>query len=135
MDTFTVVAGFLRFVGEVLADLAAKTLAEIDIDLLSLKRTTLAEKLDDFTGDLSTTVKQEKGRVEQDMISRGLGNTTIRLGKLASIDEQAATDTERATREYNRAIKEIALLERKVREQNDTGFKKIVRYFRRLFEA
>jgi hypothetical protein len=37
--------GFFKFVGEVIADLKRQELATIDVDLLNLKKTQLAENL------------------------------------------------------------------------------------------
>jgi phage-related minor tail protein len=119
MDTSTVIAltgSFLKFVGETLADLKARQIAQIDVDLLRLKRSKLSEALEDFKSKLPTAVTQEKARVEQDMISRGLANTTIRTSTLQAVERDANDRVETATREYNRAIEEIALLERRVTE-------------------
>jgi hypothetical protein len=132
MDTSALIAGFLQGVGKLVGDLRAQAIGKIDLELLNLKRIALAEKLEDFKRDLAIKVRHEKGRVEQDMISRGIGGS-VRSVKLASIDQQAGTDTERTVREFGRALEEIALLERKVREQNDTYLKRFVRYLRGLF--
>jgi len=113
METSTVIAltgGFFKFVGEVVADLKRQELATIDADLLNLKRTQLAEKLEDFKSDLDAAVKREKGRAEQDLISRGLANSSIRQSALWAIERDASNELARASREYNRAIEEIALL-------------------------
>jgi len=128
METSTVIAltgGFFKFVGEVVADLKRQELATIDADLLNLKRTQLAEKLEDFKSDLDAAVKREKGRAEQDLISRGLANSSIRQSALWAIERDASNELARASREYNRAIEEIALLERKVKEQARPWWKKL----------
>jgi hypothetical protein len=130
MDTTTVIAitgSFLRSVGEIIADVKRQDLASINLDLLRLKRTQLAEKLDDFKSQLVAAVKQQKGRVEQDLISRGLGNTTVRGSMLRAVERDASTEVDRATREYNRAIEEIALLERKVTEQSRRWWRTLLR--------
>src|SRR5437016_6120365 len=78
MDTSTVVSltgSFLKLVGEVLADVKRQDLATLDADVLKLKRQVLSEKLEEFKSRLDTALKQEKGKAEQDLISRGLGNT------------------------------------------------------------
>ncbi len=108
--------GFLKSVGEILADLKRQDISNIDLELLRLKRTQLAEKLDDFKSQLEAAVKHEKARSDQDLISRGLGNTTVGPSFHRAIEKDASTELYRATREYNRAIEEIALLERKVTE-------------------
>ncbi len=117
MDPSTIISltgGFLRFVGETVADLRRLDVSSIDVDLLNLKRSHLAEKLKDFNRELEVAVKREKGRAEQDLISRGLSNSTIRSSTLRGIESDASKELDNATREYNRAIEEIALLERKV---------------------
>jgi hypothetical protein len=121
MDTSTLIAvtgSFLKFVGETLADVKRRDLGSVDAELLKLKRTELAEKLEEFKSSLEAAVRQEKARAEQDLISRGLSNTTVRESTLRAIENDASDELEKATREYNRAIEEIALLERKVEMQN-----------------
>jgi hypothetical protein len=121
METSTLISltgSFLKLVGEVLADVKRQDLATLDADMLRLKRDLLSEKLQDFKSTLDAAVTQEKGKAEQDLISRRLSNTTVRQSTLRAIDHDAATELERATREYNRAIEEIALMERKLDVQN-----------------
>lgn len=130
MDTTTLISltgTFLQTVGEVVADLKRQELARLDVELLHLKRTQLAEKLDDFKRELDTAVKQEKARAEQDLVSRGLANSTVRQSMLRAIEQDASTELEKATREYNRAIEEIAILEQKVNAQARPWWKKILR--------
>ena len=130
MDTTTVIAltgTFLKTVGEVVADLKRQELGRLDADLLNLKRTGLDEKLEAFKSQLDAAAKKEKGRARQDLISRGLGNSTLLDGALRAIEQDASTELERATREYNRAIEEIALLERKVKEQARPWWKRLFR--------
>src|SRR5262249_15770418 len=90
----------------------------IDADLLKLQRDLLSEKLEEFKSSLAATVTQEKGKAEQDLISRRLSNTTVRHSTLQAIERDAATELEKASREYNRAIEEIALIERRLEIQN-----------------
>lgn len=134
MDTSTVISvsgGFLKFVGEALADVKRQDLANVDADLLKLKRQVLAEKLEEFKSSLDTAAKLEKARSVQELISRGLANTTVRQSSLRAIEHDAATELERATREYNRAIEEIALIERKLEVQNrPRWWKKILCWLR-----
>ncbi len=121
MDTPTVISltgSFLKVVGEVLADVKRQDLATIDSDQLRLKRHLLCEELEEFKVSLDAAVKKEKGKAEQDLISRGLGNLTVRESTLRAIDHDAATEFEKASREYNRAIEEIALTERRLEVQN-----------------
>jgi hypothetical protein len=121
METSTVISltgGFLKLVGEVLADVKRQELATLDADLLNLKRQLLSEKLEEFKVSLDAGVKTEKGNADQDLISRGLGNTTVRESTHRAIEHDAATELERASREYNRAIEEIALMERTLAVQN-----------------
>jgi len=121
MDVSLLTGEFLKVVGEILGELKSQSLAEIDLDQLSLRRNVLSEKLDQYKADLVRKVEEEKAKAEQDMISRGLSNSSIRSSTLSGIDRDASTELERAVREYNRAIEEISLLERKVREQIRAG--------------
>jgi hypothetical protein len=131
MDTSTVVSltgSFLKLVGEVLADVKRHDLATLDADLLKLKRHVLSEKLEEFKSNLDAAVQKEKGKAEQDLISRGLGNSTVRESTLRAIEHDAATELEKASREYNRAIEEIALTERRLEVQNrPPWWKKLLR--------
>ena len=122
-----VTAPFFKVVGEIVADLKRQELASIDTELLRLKRTVLAEKLGEFESNLATAATREKAQAVQSLISRGLANTTIRESELRSIDKKAADESEKAHREYNRAIEEIALMERKLAEQAIPWWKKLLR--------
>lgn len=113
MDTSSVISltgAFLKTVGEVVADVKR---SRVDADLLRLKRKYLSEKLEDFESQLTVAVVQEKARAEQNLISRGLAGTTIRQSTILAIERDASNELDKVTREYNRAIEEIALLERK----------------------
>ena len=131
MDTSTVVSvtgSFLKLVGEVLADVKRQDLATVDADLLRLKRRLLSEKLEEFKVGLDAAVKKEKGKAEQDLVSRGLANLSVRESTLRAIEHDAATELEKASREYNRAIEEIALTERRLEVQNrPPWWKKLLR--------
>ncbi|CAN5404132.1 hypothetical protein BH11PLA2_BH11PLA2_27840 [soil metagenome] len=133
MNTSTIISlsgGFLKLVGEVLADVKRQDLASVDAELLRLKRKVLAEKLEEFKISLDTSANREKSETEQNLISKGLANSTVRQSSLRAIERDAATELERATREYNRAIEEIALIERKLEMQNRPPFwKKVLRRF------
>ena len=120
MDTSTIISltgDFLKFVGETLADVKRQDLANVDAELLKLKRRVLAENLEEFKSNLNAAANQEKAKAEQDLISRGFANSTVRQSSLRAIENDAAKEVERATRKYNRAIEEIALIERKLEVQ------------------
>jgi hypothetical protein len=120
MDTPTIISmtgGFLKSVGEVLADVKRQDLAKVDADFLKLKRDVLNEKLEEFKSRLDVAVKQEKAKAEQELNDRGFGNITVRQSRVRAIENDAATELERVTREYNRAIEEIALVERRLEVQ------------------
>ena len=133
METSTIVSltgKFLQVVGEVLADVKRQDLADADAKMLRFKRGLLSENLEHFKQDLNVAASQEKAKAEQDLLSRGLGNTTVRQSSLRAIEADAATELARATREYNRAIEEIALIERKLAVQNrPPWWKKSLRRF------
>ena len=129
MDTTTIISltgTFLKTVSEVVADLKRQELARLDVDLLNLKRTQLTDNFDDFKSELESAVKQEKAQAEQDLISRGLANSTLRQSKLRAIEKDASTKSEKATRECSRAIEEIALLEQKINERARPWWKKLL---------
>jgi hypothetical protein len=71
-------------------------------------------------------VERAKGEAKQDLISRGLANSTILDSMLRAIDQDAANELNNASREYNRAIEEIALLERQVKEQATSFWTKLL---------
>jgi hypothetical protein len=130
MDITTIISltgCFLQTVGEVLADLKRQDIARLDVDLLNLKRSQLAEKLDDFKSELDSAVNQEKSRAERDLISRGLATSTVRQSTLQAIENDASRELDTAAREYNRAVEEIALLEQKVLAQARPWWKKFLR--------
>ncbi len=133
MEISTVISAtgsFIKFAGKMIADLKRQELARIDAELLNLKKTQLTEKLDEFKRELETAVTQEKARAEQDLISRGLSNTTVRQSTLRAIEREADNQVEKATREYNRTMEKIALLEGKVNKQAQSWWKKVLRFFR-----
>jgi hypothetical protein len=118
LSTFVTITGpFIKFIGEALADLKRQKLADIDLEQLRLRRKILAEKLEDCRTNLLIEVERAKGEAKQDLISRGLANSTVLDSMLRTIDQDSTNELNNATREYNRAIEEIALLERQVREQ------------------
>jgi len=126
-ELFSVTGSFLKFVGELLADTRKQNLARIDADVLQLKRTVLAEKLQEFTAQLAVAVAQKKAEIEQGCITRGLGNTTILLSKQRAVEQGASAESEKAHCEYNRAIEELALLEKRLTEESCTLWQRIKR--------
>jgi len=137
MDTSTIISfisltgNFLKFVGETLADVKRQDLANVDAELLKLKRRVLAENLEEFKSNLNAAANQEKAKAEQDLISRGLASSSVRQSSLRAIENDAAKEVERATREYNRGIEEIALIERKLEVQNrPPWWKKVLGWLR-----
>lgn len=124
----SITGGFYRFAGELLADLKRQEIAKLDGELLRHKRMQLAEKLEEFEKKLVSAVVAERGKVEQELISRGLGNTTVKQSVLRAIDQRASDESEKAHREYNRTIEEIALMERKLAEQSTSVWAKIRRH-------
>jgi hypothetical protein len=130
MDTSTVISltgTSLKAVGEVVADLKRQDLAGVSVDLLNLKRSELHEKLKDFYSDLAAAATREKGFARQDLVSRGFVNSSLLDSTLRGIEQDASTELDRATREYNRAIEEIALLERKAKEEARPWWKRLLR--------
>ncbi len=109
--------GFIKFVGETLAELKSQTLGNLDIDLLRLKKAVLEEKLTDYIANAQIETQHEKARVEQDMIDRGLSGSTVRLNMLQSVDSKWSARIQDASRDYARAIEELAILERRVKDQ------------------
>lgn len=121
MDTSAIIAttsNFMKFVGEELANVKRRDLANVDSELLRLKRRTLSEKLEDFKSKLEDATRKEKAAVEADLVRRRLASSTVLYSQFGAIERDAATELERGTREYNRAIEEIALVESKVEIQN-----------------
>jgi hypothetical protein len=122
----SVTGGFLKFVSEALDDVKRQDLANVDANLVKLKRRVLAEKFEEFESGLDIAVKQEKAKIEQDLISRGLANTTVLQSSFWAIETDAATEYERISGEYDRAIEELALIERKLEVQT-RWWKKVLR--------
>jgi hypothetical protein len=132
MEISTVISttgSFIKFAGEVIADLKRQELARIDAALLNLKKTVLTKKFEEFKSELETAVKQEKACKEQELISRRLSNLTVRDSLLRGIEQDASNEVTKALREYNRTMEEIALMERKLNEQAQSSWKKLLRFF------
>jgi hypothetical protein len=131
MDRSTVLSltgKFVTLVGDVLAGLKRQDLADVDADWLRLKRQQLSEKLEEYKVDLAAAVKREKAKAQRDHVSRGLGNSAVLQSAFAVIKQDAATQLRKASREYNRAIEEIALMEKKLAIRKREGWlKKLLR--------
>ncbi len=117
---------FIKLIGDGLADLKRQRLADIDLEKLRLQRTIWAEKQEDCQARLQVAVAQEKAQAKQDLISRGLGNLTVLDSTIRAIEQDAANELNHAMREYNRAIEEIALVERQVKEQATSLWRKLL---------
>jgi hypothetical protein len=132
MEISTVIsttANFMKFAGEIIAGLKRQEFARIDAELLNLKKTLLTERFEEFKSELETAVKHEQARAEQDLISRGLSNSTLRSSILRGIEQDASNEVAKGSREFNRTMEEIALLERKLNEQAHTSWKRVLRFF------
>jgi hypothetical protein len=133
MDPTTVLSltgKFVTLVGEVASGLKRQDLTAVDGDWLKLKRQQLSEKLEEYKSDLHAAVKREKAKAQQDHVSRGLGNNIMLQSAFQAIKQDAATQLGRASREYNRAIEEIGLIERKLEIRKREGWwKKLLRRF------
>jgi hypothetical protein len=117
---------FMRFVGETLAEAKSQRLDQVTLEMLRLKRVMMAERLEECQTNVERFVKVETGRVLQDHISRGLGNSTVLTTTARSVVRDADEQLIKATREYNRAIEELALLERQVRERPSTFWRRLL---------
>ncbi len=121
----SITTAFIKFTGEVLAELKRQEQAQIDVALLNLKRSGLAEELEDCKAKIEAAVVQAKSQAWQDLINRGLANTTVRDSQFRTIDQDAANELHKATREYNRAIETIALLEKQVKTRSKGFLRRI----------
>jgi hypothetical protein len=121
----TITGPFVKLVADGLADLKRQRLADIDLDKLRLHRTNWEEKLEDCKAKLQVAVVQTKADATQDLISRGLGNSTVLDSKLRAIEQDAANKLNIAMREHNRAIEKIALMERAVKERTTSIWQRL----------
>lgn len=118
---------FVKFAGESIAELKRAELATIELDLLRLKREVLAERLEDLEAEIQATVELEKMNLAGDLANRGLSGSSILPSFEMSIERDANAQLSVAWREHNRAIEEIALLERRVVESNCPWWKRLWR--------
>jgi hypothetical protein len=133
MDIATItqiVGGFQKFVGETLAELKRAEFATIDLDLLRLNRDKLRERLEDMEKDLAAAVKVEKSNKAAELAERGLSNSNVLPAFVMGIERDANDQLAIARREYNRAVEEIALMERRIVESRVPCWKRAVRYVR-----
>jgi signal transduction histidine kinase len=79
---------FLKFVGEVLVDVKRQRLADIDLEQLRLRRTILSERFEECRNRLHREMERAKGHTHQDLISRGLANSTVLDSNLRSIERR-----------------------------------------------
>ncbi len=136
MSLSTVIAitsPFMTFVGQMVADLKRQESGKIDLAQLDLQRTVLTERFEDYKEELQRSIGQEKAQAEQELISKGLGNLTVLDSKRSAIDRDAANESIKATREVNRALELIALLERQAKARAVSSFKKILDWCVGLF--
>jgi hypothetical protein len=102
---------FVKFVGETVAELKR---AAVDLDLLRLKRGVLTERLKDLESEIQRAVEMEKGKVIGDLADRGHLNSSLKDSSIFGIERAANDQLAIAWREHNRAIEEIALMERRL---------------------
>lgn len=105
-----IVAPFYTAVGENLEALTRQ--AEIDPDLLRLKREEIADKFEDAKAGLARAADLGKKNAVADLSSRGLLSSTSKESAHKSIDDRAANELAKMHREYNRAIERISIIER-----------------------
>lgn len=117
---------FISISGEMLADLKCREMATIDADLLKLKREKLAEALEQLRADVGKAVEQKKAEAKQDLVNRGLANSTVLDSMIWRIEQDGADELDKASREYSRNTDEIALMERKIAVQNKPVWKKLL---------
>lgn len=120
-----VIEAFMKFSGGIVADLKRRNIAELDIELMGLRRTELDEELDNAKRQLERAVIQQKAITEQDLISRGLSNTTLRQSMLLAIDRDAVEQIETLMREYNRTMEQIALTECKIAQHGSSWWARV----------
>jgi hypothetical protein len=128
MDGLAILSKFITFVGDTLADLKRREVADIDLELLGLKRRALAEKLAEAETELQAEVTRKQGAALQDLITRGLANSTVKDSVFRGIERDASSDLEKMAREHGRATEEIALLERKLRVESQAQWRRFLRW-------
>jgi hypothetical protein len=119
----------LQLIGEQLAEIKRLAISEIDTDILRLKRTVLEEKLAQFNQQMLLNSQKDKSNKLQELNSRRLGNSSLVSSAIHALENAYNSQLLVATTGYNRAIEEIALLERKIAENNMNCFRRIQRFF------
>jgi len=117
METATILgmsATFTKVAKEILADLNSRDIAAIDADLLKLKMDQLADALDNLKTCVARAIPLTKAKERQILKDRGLANSTELDSMFRRIDQEAADEIEKATKEHGRKLEEIALVERKL---------------------
>jgi hypothetical protein len=117
MDAFKwleVVAPFYAAVGESIEELTRRSPADIDPDLLRLKREEIADKFEDAKSGLAKAADLAKKNAVADLASRGLLGSSLKELSQKSIDSKATEELGKMQREYNRAMERLAVLERNV---------------------
>jgi hypothetical protein len=114
-DTWIEVAApFYTAVGEVVKELTRRNIADIDLELLKLKREELTDRLNETRTKVAKAADLEKKNAVADLSSRGLGGSSLKESTIGGVDSRSAEVLDKMHREYNRAIEKIALMERKV---------------------
>lgn len=80
-----------------------------------------------FEVKLIIAADKEKKEAYANLVSRGLAGSSLNESMLGAIERDASNELNQAMREYNRAMEEIALLERKVLEQMNTWWQRLFR--------
>lgn len=122
-----VVAQFYDVMATVLSELKGERLAAIDLELLDLKKRQLREKYIHTTQQLACSNRHARAKSQQDLISRGLGNTTVLATHLRALDRDAKAEMISIGRDYANALHEIALTERRVRENSMPWWRRLLR--------
>jgi hypothetical protein len=111
-------AGFVEGAGKVLAEIQKEDLAFLQLKKISIAMDRLKERYEDFKGKLDDAVLQLKSEKRQDLINRGMSNTSVADSFISAIDRDAGKELVEATREFNRTREELALREQEIRIRN-----------------
>jgi hypothetical protein len=114
----TIVAPFYKVAGEAVEELTRRSIAEIDSELLRLKREELTDRLEEAQTAVARAADLDKKNKIADLASRGLLGSSMKESSQNGVDARSADVLEKMHREYNRAIERIALLEKKVNARN-----------------
>lgn len=123
------VGAFVKFKGETVAELKSRPIADVDLELLRLRRIELKERIELLEVEVAAAVKTQKCNVDADLASRGLLNSTIKPSMHLAVDHDANKQLDNARREHNRALEEIAIMERRIREGMTPSWKRLWRWF------